>query len=264
MNTDKAGRLLRKIQALYDNLSDQGTMSSLERDLLLSYLRDLYEEFSAGPVTAKAYKEEVRTSPPPPPVYTPPAPPKVEERHEHYIPPPPAPPKVEERHEHYTPPSPPQPPPVVEKPAPTEPATHYSREPQPSTPPVLEPVRVPPPAAEPLQTNDNGTDEDHAAIAALFEFKQTGELAEKLQLQPLERIESGMGINERILMINELFRGDGDLFRKTLSDLNALSSFDEAKTFLIRGVASRLQWRDEARKPQALVFIQLVRRRFLN
>jgi hypothetical protein len=48
MNTDKATKLLKKIQALYDNLGDQGSMSSLERDLILSYLRELYEEFSTA------------------------------------------------------------------------------------------------------------------------------------------------------------------------------------------------------------------------
>lgn len=247
MNTDKAKRLLNKAQALFDNLSDQGTVSSLERDLLLSYLRELYEEVS-NPQVTQIKHESI------------PEPPRV---------------RVEK--------------PVVEMPLPAKPATMHTQ-PEwnaPSKPIIPEPVHthveqvfVPPvkeyvepvveykekkaPAPEPVTTFRTPLvfSDSHVELSALFEFKETGELGERLKFQPIERIEHGMGINERILAINELFNGDSDLFKKTLDDLNELSSYSDAQGYLMEGVASRFNWSDAARKHKATFFIHLVRRRY--
>jgi hypothetical protein len=246
MNTDKATKLLKKIQALYENLGDQGSMSSLERDLLLNYLRELYEEVSHATPGATSMRKEVE----PPKITATPPEPKPALRMEPVVertPPPPEPVIKPE-------------PPAVPEPKFEEvrqsPVTSYtSPAPEPKEMPVMSSVSDQVAVAE-----DEITDE----VIALFEFKQIGELSEKLKMQPIERVEQGMGINERILMINELFGGDSDAFRKTLADVNELTTFSAAREYLIRNVAARYNWSESLRKPQAMGFIHLVRRKFIS
>ena len=242
MNTDKASKLLKKIQALYDNLNDQGSMSALERDLLLSYLRELYDELSsATPGSAVSTKRD-------------PQPARIIES-----PPPPRPPQPVEPEISYTPP---KPEPVV---APKPPEPPQYREPVPaSAPPSDIPVQPEPTKQPSVPSPESLADLTDEALEALFEYKQIGELSEKLKMQPLERIEQGMGINERILIINELFGGDSDLFRRTLDELHSLNGFEAAKHHLVSNIATRYQWSEGAKKTQAILFTQLVRRKFLS
>ncbi len=46
MNLERIKQVLKKVNALIENLDDQGQTSAIERDLLLRYLRDLYEDVS--------------------------------------------------------------------------------------------------------------------------------------------------------------------------------------------------------------------------
>jgi hypothetical protein len=72
-----------------------------------------------------------------------------------------------------------------------------------------------------------------------------------------------MGINERILTINDLFNGDNDLFKRTIEHLNDLSTFSAAREFLIGDVATRFKWGETAKKNKAIYFLQLVRRKYV-
>ena len=71
-----------------------------------------------------------------------------------------------------------------------------------------------------------------------------------------------MGLNEKILTINELFSGDQELFNKTVQDLNGMSGFPEARNYLISGVAADQGWGEKAKQKKAKTFIKLVRRRY--
>lgn len=75
-------------------------------------------------------------------------------------------------------------------------------------------------------------------------------------------IGKSMGINDKILTINELFKGDQGLFNKTIEHLNGLSSFNEAKEYLASGVAEELKWSEASNKGKAIRFIKLMRRRY--
>ncbi len=250
MNNDKAKRLLKKVQALFDNLSDQGNISALERDLLLSYLRELYEEInstsatgnSAGNVVSDHVHEPIRKKPFDEPAVTKSTVLPIQDWRE--------PPK------------------------PVLPEVVHTRVEQIVTPFMHEPVAFVAPVDKPDQTDYTpspspakpiqGThDKAEAALAGLFEFKEVGDLSEKLKMQPIERIEHGLGINERILSINELFNGDSDLFRQTLDYLNSLKSFQDARAYLTEGVATQFNWADESRKSKATYFIELVRRKYV-
>jgi hypothetical protein len=242
MNKDKSQRLLRKVQALFDNLSEQSHVSSLERDLLLSYLRDLYEEISTPqeklPVIDKplgSFETYARKTEPEQ-VSIPKEKETLHVREEapvHHIKEPIQP--VAEK--------------IAERPQPVQRQVEEKVPVEKYTPVVVKEILV---AEGPAKE----------ALVSLFEFREAGELAEKLKLQPIEKIEHGMGINERILTINELFNGDSELFKKTVAELENLRSFNDARDYLTEGVATRFEWATDKKKPKAAYFIQLVRRRY--
>jgi hypothetical protein len=242
MISDKAKRLHKRIQALFDNLSDQETISSLERDLMLSYLRELYDELKAP---APAARDKL-TSP--------------EDRDDREM-------RNSERPAGYTPVRP-----SSDWHETAEKETLATVEPHTAKTmhdtPVIQPSRTTSSQQQPMPEAiatwvDAHPEEDHL-LAALFEIKEAGELAEKLKLQPIDRIEHGMGINERMLAINELFNGSNELFKKTLDHLNGLQTFIDARSYLMSGVASQYKWAEDVRKKKAIYFIQLVRRKYIS
>ncbi len=252
MEFQKSKTLLEKINALYKNISnDPRNISSIERDLMRSYILQFYEAFLEMPTVASA------VMPPPPlpaenrpaepkitlrkPETAPPLPPKPE-------PPKPEPPKVElPKVEPAPAPIPVPPPPVVSKPIETPP---------PPPPPVKEPEPVfVAPAPKPSLAVDPDLEE-------LFTVKSATELSEKLSQLPIGDIKKAMGLNERIYMQNELFGGDASLFEATVTTLNQLRSFEDAKEYLIRNVAGKYNWVTKDKKERAKEFIKLVKRRY--
>ena len=51
----------------------------------------------------------------------------------------------------------------------------------------------------------------------------------------VRNIISGISLNDRILFVNTLFRGDPELFQRTLAQLNSMESFSEAVALLSSG-----------------------------
>jgi len=97
-------------------------------------------------------------------------------------------------------------------------------------------------------------------LLELFASKEAVELSDKLKMMPITDLTKAVSINEKAFTIKELFGGDADLYTKTLHNLNIMGSFDEAKEFLIHGVAKENAWEGKAKK--AVQFIQLVQRRY--
>lgn len=243
MDIDKTKRTLRKIQALTDTLEDQGSISALERDLLLSYVRDLYELVHAASVTSS-------------PGRTTPVPPKPVEKAPE-VKPFDAPVRQEPRQE--TPvedaPSRPQPTPITN--GKTGEQEHGTTEKH---------YEVEPPLPEPVEVEHSASDarmESAGKFQPLFETKSSEDLVGKLQTQAVTSIQSALGINERLLTINELFDGDSRAFEETVSQLNGLSDFESARRYLIQGPASKYSWDDESKLAKARAFIQIVRRKYL-
>lgn len=256
MDLQKSKALLDKINALHKNISgDPRNISSIERDLMRSYVQQFYECFLDLATPAAV------APPPPPPAVTvetkhtepkitlrrpetapPPPPPVLNPQPE---PPRPEPPKVERVPEPA--PAPPPPPPVVEKIVVAEP-------PPPPPPPVAKPEPAPVAYQAPVSIDPD--------LEELFSFKTATELSEKLSQLPIGDIKKAMGLNERISTQNELFGGDNAAFEKTVEALNQLRSYDEAKNYLIRDVAVRYNWVSKAKKDKAKEFIKLVKRRY--
>lgn len=233
MPQSPSDRLINRITALHRSLQldEGGKLSTMERDLMLGYLRELYEiyathqegkPYTPPPVTTAA------ETPAPAPVPTP-AP----------APPPPVKPVVVPK---------PTPPPA----APTPPPPPETKPPQPTPAPVLT-NPTPPPAPRPIVSSSAS-----AEVKALFNDEGP---SSRFGRQPLQDLSKGLTINTRILFTRELFGGDNDLLNTSVGALNGAGSFAAARPQL-ESMARRFEWAREERAETAKEFIELVRRRY--
>ena len=255
MDLQKAKIILDKINSLYNNLAaDAGNISNIERDLMRSYIRQLYEttmDFSDAPLTAPKTKprKKVEIIKPQPRVQATMPPPTVEVEA-----PAPAPEPKPKPKPTYTPPR------VIEIPdslkemdvPPPAPAPSPKPEPKPTPP-----APAPPPAPRPTPVAE--VDED---VQQLFEHKMGKELSDKLSSLPIRDLTKAMGLNDRIAAVNDLFGGDNDAFISAMHALNGLNSFDDAKAWLAQNVVAEYGWTKRNTKKKAKEFIKLIRRRY--
>ena len=227
MDLKQAKVLLEKIDRLMQSMStDSGRVSAIEKDLMLNYIRELYETFISADTRAKGESRQYQ-APAMERKYTPPSPkptfevvtPKGEK------PPVPPPPKREVRYE-------PRPTPTTQL---TSRPLHENTR-QPASPPV--------------------------DFDTLFEQEQAKELADKLSGAPISDLTKAFSINDRILYANELFGGDLEKFSQTLNKLNTFASFEKAKSYLSGEIANAHNWTDKDRKKMARDFIKIIRRRY--
>ncbi len=100
-------------------------------------------------------------------------------------------------------------------------------------------------------------------LSALFDEILLIDPSNRFAKSPVQDISRAMGINERILTINELFKGDQKKFQDVVAHLNECSSYEEAKSFLIGDVASANDWLADKKRKKVEIFLSLVRRRYL-
>ncbi len=249
MDLQQTKILLEKINALHKSISlDEGSIANIERDLMLSYIRQLYESFldvdtkasigtkvKASSTSAKLSKgpelEIVEPQPTPEPPKKQYSPPKIIE----------IPDSIREM-DHAPRRSTPPPPPPAPKP---EPEPQVKRKP--------EPEPVPQPAA--ISTASN------AKVQSLFKTGAAKELSDKLSLQPIADLNKAMAINDKLLYINDLFDKNRSAMDSAVSLLNQFSSMEEAKSLLIN-LANQYDWTDEEKFETAQSFIKLVQRRY--
>ena len=259
--------LLEKINALSNSLSQEANLSGIERDLMLSYIRQLYEAYllpSQSVVHAPVVVEVIAPIAKPTPVYIPtPEPVVVKETVKETVKE-----KIVEAVVKVVPPIVFEPAEEVEAIPEIAPEPIVIPEPTieivpPVEIPIAKPVEVPsvmihtpvPSAAQPLiQPSNVRVDDDE-----LFDNQASKELSEKLGQAPIDNIKMSMGLNERVLTQNELFAGDHFEFENALARLQSMTNFEEAKTYLLQ-LAQRYDWatKEKFAKP----FIKLVRRKF--
>lgn len=247
MDLQQAKILLKKINTLNDSLTlDNGPIASIERDLMLSYVRQLYEAYldtssNNGQVLTKrpAAGSKVAADS---------AGPELE-----IVPPPSEPETIEEPpRRKYTPPR------IIEIPD-TAPVPEPVKTSPPPPPPPVQKTVTPEPQAVAARTSTGSSD---PRIRALFDEKQARELSEKLSLQPLRDLTKGLSINDRLLYTNDLFNKDSNLFNAALRQLNDMSGMSEARPFL-EEQAARYNWTDGEKADVAMDFIKHVRRRYV-
>lgn len=226
MNLSKASLLLDKINNLNNSLEKSGiSISSIERDLMLSYIRQLYE----------CYLDEMPSQPLP----------KQQEEFPHEA----TPPRKEVKRDAYKPPR------IIEIPDAIE---EEIEEPAPPPPPrkmEMETVRTNPTPPKP-------TVEMSDEVAVLFEQKAASDLSEKLSKSPISDLTKAIALNDKLLYSNQLFGGALVSFNEVIRTLNNMSSFNEAEQYLMQ-LATQHNWTTQGNQEVAKSLIKLVRRRFI-
>ena len=86
------------------------------------------------------------------------------------------------------------------------------------------------------------------------------ELVERLKETPVKDLRKAIGINDRFLFINDLFRGDENMYERCIKTINSFNIYAEAEYWISRELKVKLGWRDDSETVQH--FDQLVKRRF--
>lgn len=86
------------------------------------------------------------------------------------------------------------------------------------------------------------------------------ELAEVLKETPVKDLRKAIGINDRFVFINDLFRGDEAMYERSIKTINGFNIFPEAEYWISRELKIKLGWNSD--HPLVLQFDQLVKRRF--
>ncbi len=217
---------IQDIGKLVENLQNSPEGSTLELDLALSKLRNVYDILTVIrtdiTIPGALYKQ-VPDAAPPPPVAT-----------QAVVAPAPEPeilpePVVEQ--EPVVEPEPiPEPEPILEIPAP---------EPEPEPEPIVE-IPAPEPIVKPIvepvvETSKPGKDiiADKFAAESSINENMAGnreqDMEAKLIGKPIDNIGRNIGINDRFLIIRELFDGDSDGFGKLIKDLDNADSLQVAE-----------------------------------
>lgn len=121
------------------------------------------------------------------------------------------------------------------------------------------------------QASINGTKEVYELnqmLVAKFEQPEINErlredkteVATVLQAAPVRDLKKAVGINDRYLFVNELFRGDESMYERSMKTINGFSIYPEAQYWIERELKVKMGW-DEGCETVKL-FDQLVRRRF--
>ena len=86
------------------------------------------------------------------------------------------------------------------------------------------------------------------------------EVAHKLSEAPIKDLRKGIGLNDKFVFINELFRGDEVMYERSIKTINAFIALPEAEYWMNRELKVKLGWNDNHDAVQH--FYGVVRRRF--
>lgn len=86
------------------------------------------------------------------------------------------------------------------------------------------------------------------------------ELSEKLTETPIKDLRKAIGVNDRYLFVNELFRGDEAMYERSIKTIQNFSIYAEAEYWIKRELKVKIGWHDS--HPVVKQFDQLVKRRF--
>ncbi len=267
MNWQKAEIAIKKINALHKSMSmGQGTITSIERDLMLNYIRQLYELFleqeveevsgmqrrqasnldipgkpdfeivdQKGEAEKKWSEQKAEPKKPTPPPRIIEIPESLKELE-----------SSDEAKEEKKPEQPPQPP-QPDREMPKRKTYSFSNQSFPS---------------DGKEGQSKPTPSKRPDLEALFDFKKGSELADKLSEQPLHDLTKAISINDRLLYMNQLFGKDMKELDESLKLLNRFESLQEAKS-LLYNLAEQYNWTEEENMEVARDFIKLVRRRYI-
>ena len=244
MDKEKARVLIHKINALYKNI-DANTpgVSPLERDLMLSYLRQFYETIALSQSQNKAPIKEVQPENEVKPLKE--VQPEKELQPLNEVQP------VKEMQ------------PIKE----VQPENEVKRETgllgRERGVANFEPEKKPTEYVAPPITPQPAEPTTDSELAHLFIWQEPSNLAERLASKAISNLSfSTFSMNERLLYTNDLFGKNNAEMEEAVKMLNNFTHFDQAKVFLLN-IGRQHDWYKEERKEAARSFINTVRRRFL-
>ena len=88
------------------------------------------------------------------------------------------------------------------------------------------------------------------------------EVVEVLKHEPIKDLRKAIGINDRFVFINDLFRGDEAMYERSIKTINSFHIFQEAEYWISRELVVKLGWDKDSEIVKH--FIQLVKRRFIS
>lgn len=248
MNLAKSKVVLKKINTLHDNILLSGKVSRIEKDLFLDYLRDLYavvlEEAQVVMETPLMVKENIVVKNPEPELTTKSEPyqdriPEQEVKKSE--------PKIEKVKE------------KVVIPEPQYEMVEVSQSDYNTNGHIIEKTRP-----EQVDLPKKETKKVNPAIASLFNDESIDQQAYRFSHSPITDISKAMGINEKILTVNQLFNKDQQEFNYVATKLNYFNTFDEACEYLRTEVATKYDWSSDKNRSKAIDFIRLVRRKYTS
>ncbi len=91
-------------------------------------------------------------------------------------------------------------------------------------------------------------------------FAQQHEISDRLKDAPIEDLKKSIGVNERFLYLNELFRNDDVMYDKSIKTINSFTTYADAELWIRKELKLRLGWDDNYNTVKQ--FYNLVKRRF--
>lgn len=119
---------------------------------------------------------------------------------------------------------------------------------------------------KPLPKKEDTSREINEAVAANHasineKLKQSKiDLGDTLTEAPVRDLRKAIGVNDRYLFINELFRGDEVAYERSIKTINSFSIFAEAEYWIQRELKVKNGW--DGSNEMVAQFYQLVKRRF--
>ena len=101
----------------------------------------------------------------------------------------------------------------------------------------------------------------HVSTSINEKLKQTKiDLGDTFTEVPIRDLKKAIGVNDRFLFINELFRGDEAVYERSIKTINSFSILPEAEYWIQRELKVKNGWKDSDELVKQ--FYQLVKRRF--
>lgn len=112
------------------------------------------------------------------------------------------------------------------------------------------------------QAREKDVKENSAETESINDKLRQGktELVQILKESPVKDLRKAIGINDRFLFINDLFRGDEAMYERSIKTINSFNIFAEAEYWINRELKVKLGWPGD--HPSVDHFDQLVKRRF--
>ncbi|MBS1753985.1 MAG: hypothetical protein KF741_08325 [Ferruginibacter sp.] len=115
------------------------------------------------------------------------------------------------------------------------------------------------PATERKEINDTINENHHTSLNERLKQSKI-DLGDTLTEAPIRDLKKAIGVNDRFLFINELFRGDEAVYERSIKTINNFSIFAEAEYWIQRELKVKNGWNDNDEMVKQ--FYQLVKRRF--